>query len=848
MPPAGFDPDHPDYWQERILFALVFSGVFLAPWVLVPTLILISSHGHWLLFAVDLSAYFSGVAMLLFPSIPYMIRATWSSLILYSVGVAVIWSFGPYLGVKAWLFAFAVTAGVLLGRTGAFGALALNGLTFVVVGFMGRAGMWNVFPKVESPVDHWTVVTVNFMLLNVFTVVCISEIVRGLKVSQQRTRESARTLAQDRRELIASKRQLETEVEERKSAEQAARRNEQMYRDLLKAIPDAVVVYDAVGRATYVNDAFVRTYGWGLKDLLGRRIDFVPPEEAEKTARAWNRQTADGPAPLETRRLTKSGELLDVDVKGSNIMGPGGEFAGSIVVHRNVTARKRAERALKQNERRLQAILESNPDPVVVYDNQGCTTYLNPAFTLVFGWTMQDVGGKRLPFVPPGQEGLVQEKIEEMYRDGNPVSFETTRLTRQGREVEVFISAATIKDPDGTITGMVVTLTDISGIKRLEEQLRQSQKMEAIGTLAGGVAHDFNNLLQAISGYVQLLARRLDPDQTSRRYLDEIDRASERASELVRSLLTFGRKVEPSLSPVSLNSEVAQAVRILERTLPRMITIHTDLDSSLGLINGDSNQIEQVLLNLGANAGDAMAGGGRLTITTRNLDLGPDSTLDGNRPEAGRYVLLRVSDTGQGIDQADLDNIFDPFFTTKEIGKGTGLGLSTAYGIVQNHGGFIACQSRPGQGATFNIYFPRLSGASVPPPEPPSEPEEARGGRETILLVDDEQPILNMGREALAMMGYRILTAERGETALNIYRQRGDEIDLVILDLGMPGMGGARCLEELIRLDPAAKVLIASGYTAAHKVHQVQDYGAAGFIAKPYRLSQLLKTIRQTLD
>jgi PAS domain S-box-containing protein len=849
VPPAAKDQNHPDYWQERILFALVASGVFFAPWVLAPTLVMIASHGHWPLFVVDSLAYCGGVYMLLFPSTPYRIRAGFCSLILYSIGITVIWSFGPYIGMKSWLFAFAVTAALLLGRPGALAALILNALTFLVVGRLGAAGMWEVFPQLEGPVDHWTVVTVNFMLLNVFTVVCISEVVNGLKISRRRAEEAIQGLAAERKELIVSKRLLENEVEERKLAEQSARRNELMYRELLKAIPDAVVVYDADGRVTYVNDAFINTYGWARDDLLGRAIDFVPPEEAAKTANAWDEQLrTNGAGHFSTRRLTKEGEVLDVEARGSNIHDPDGQYAGAIVVHRNVTAQRKAERALKENERRLQAILQASPDPVVVYDNQGCTTYINPAFTQVFGWTMEEVAGRRIPFVPPEEMARVKSILAEMYQHGNPVGFESRRLTKDGEVVDVFIGAATIKNQEGAVTGIVVNLTDIGEVKRLEEQLRQSQKMEAIGTLAGGIAHDFNNLLQAITGYAQLLTPRLDDDQTSQMYLEEIGRAAQRASELVRSLLTFGRKVEPRLVPVDLNEVVTQTIRILERTLPRMIIIHTDLADSLGLISGDPNQIELMLLNLGANAGDAMPEGGQLTISTGNLTVEPDVPAGSEQPSPGEYVWVRVADTGQGIDPRDQENIFDPFFTTKEIGKGTGLGLSTAYGIVHKHGGFITCESQLGQGTVFNIFFPHLTEGANRAVLALAENGEAPGGDETILLVDDESTILTMGREALSEHGYGVLAAERGEEALEIYREQGQEISLVVLDLGMPGMGGDKCLEELLKIDPELKVLIASGYTAASQVRAVRETGAAGFIAKPYRLKDLLKLVRKILD
>jgi PAS domain S-box-containing protein len=383
---------------------------------------------------------------------------------------------------------------------------------------------------------------------------------------------------------------------------------------------------------------------------------------------------------------------------------------------------------------------------------------------------------------------------------------------------------------------------------QLEAQLRQAQKMEAIGTLAGGIAHDFNNILGVIMGFAELAQERTAEGQGNAKELEHVLAATERARRLVRQILTFGRKVDADQRPLDLNLAVIHVLDILRSTLPRMIAIETALAEDLDMVNADPVQMDQVLINLATNSADAMPEGGRLVFETKNVVLDVDYVRLHPELSPGAYVLLMVSDTGCGMDARTMEQIFNPFFTTKDVGKGTGLGLSMVYGIVTGHGGGIHCHSEPGLGTTFKIYLPaRREGAQAPAQEAPAQTQVA-GGQERILLVDDEAALRELGAETLAEMGYEVLKAGSGEEALETYRARGGELDLVVLDLGMPGMGGQRCLEAILALNPQARVLIASGYTAAGQVEASLQAGAAGFVAKPYRRLDLLMTVRKVLD
>ncbi|HDQ40540.1 MAG TPA: response regulator [Desulfonatronum sp.] len=384
-----------------------------------------------------------------------------------------------------------------------------------------------------------------------------------------------------------------------------------------------------------------------------------------------------------------------------------------------------------------------------------------------------------------------------------------------------------------------------------EKKLARIQKLESIGILAGGVAHDFNNLLHAMRGNIELLAgsASLDPQGTTR--LQSVIRSMDRAAQLVQQLLLFSRKAEFRRVRVDVNQEVKDVARMLERSIPRMINLAMRLDPTLYPVPGNPVQIEQILLNLANNAVDAMPKGGRLEVKTCNVVLDEDFVRLNPGSTPGRHVLLTVTDTGSGMDKDVLDHVFDPFFTTKEVGKGTGLGLASVYGIVKAHDGFIQCSSEPGKGTTFKVFLPAMKQEDVG--EMDSQPEASfqggsQGGSETILVVDDEPEIRELTREALESLGYAVKEAVNGEEALRGYKEYGQSIDLVLLDMNMPGMGGHECLHELLRINPSVKVVIASGYTANGHGKGTLTSGAKGFISKPYRLRELAVMVRRVLD
>jgi len=503
--------------------------------------------------------------------------------------------------------------------------------------------------------------------------------------------------------------------------------------------------------------------------------------------------------------------------------------------------------ALRESEQRYRALFDKSRDAIYVTSRDGRFIDINQSALDLFGYTRKEMLelDVRKIYAKPDGRNLFQQEIE---KGGAVRDYEIKFCKKDGTEIDCLNTSTVRRTDDGIIIGYQGITRDVTEKKRLEAQLQQAQKMEAVGTLAGGIAHDFNNVLQAISGYVQLLLMKKEKKDPDIRYLNQIDRSAQRAAELTKQLLIFSKKIKSKLRPVDLNQEVIQVHGLLQRIIPKMIAVELDLAEDIKIINADPMQLEQIMMNLGINAKDAMPDGGKLDFETKNiiLDEGYCKVHTGAVP--GEYVLLAISDTGHGMDKEIVEHIFEPFFTTKEIGKGTGLGLAMVYGIVKSHNGYIVCYSEPDFGTVFKIYFPVLEEANVEQPVESEKVAEIRGGHETILLVDDEESLLALGQDMLREHGYTIITAESGERAIEIYKREKGRIDLVILDIGMPGMGGYKCLQELLKINPEIKVIIASSYTDSYNIKEVLEHGAAGFINKPYRLTDMLDNLRKLLD
>lgn len=513
---------------------------------------------------------------------------------------------------------------------------------------------------------------------------------------------------------------------------------------------------------------------------------------------------------------------------------------------------------LTKSELKYRSIFDNAVEGVFQSDFRGRFDNVNNSFAAILGYASPEEVKAEITNIGEQVYAFQEDRdnfLKLLLSHDLVTGFECQVKRKDGSLGWISLSARATRDESGRIQIIDGYCVDITARKdaeettcKLEEQLQQSQKMEALGSLSGGIAHDFNNLLHVISGYVQLLQLHKKEDDADHKYLAEMNKASQRASDLIQRLLTFSRKMKVQPIRLDLNQAIGATCKMLERTIPKMINIDLQLASDLHQLKADPVQIEQVLINLVTNAVHAMDDRGQLIIRTENFHADSDFHNRYLEIESGDYVRLSVSDNGQGMDDVTRQRIFEPFFTTKKVGKGTGLGLATVYGIVKGHLGHISCYSELNEGTTFNIYLPVSPSEDIGIEEEQEKTNLALAGRGTILLVDDENSILDIGEEMLSHHGYTVMRAESGEQALQIFRERRKEIDLVIMDLGMPGMGGEPCLQQLKAIAPEIKVIVASGY-AGHKIAKTPEtFGAVGFLSKPYSLNLLLLEVQRLLS
>jgi two-component system cell cycle sensor histidine kinase/response regulator CckA len=651
---------------------------------------------------------------------------------------------------------------------------------------------------------------------------------------EKRCVEISSTVIKDSANNLKTVAQL-LDITERKQAEE-------LFRTLFDRSPVGLfIIQDR--NFQLINPQFLELTGYKEDEFLGKdSLAFILPEDRyivrENTIKMLKGKLL---FPFELRVINKTGETRWIEQTITSI-----QFNGRPAVlgyYVDITERKKAEEELRDSEERLKTILDSIQAGIVCINAETHTIVdVNPAAIEMIGAPKEQIIGHVChKYICPAEKGKcpISDLGQEVDKS------ERTLLTATGAEVPILKTVTPI-----LLSGQAHLLDifiDITEKKKLEAQLQQAQKMEAIGTLAGGIAHDFNNILQAISGYTQILLMEKEASDPDFEKLEAVEKSAQRASDLTKQLLIFSRKVESKLRPIDLKREIEQVSKMLKRTIPKMINIELHLAENLKIINADPAQIEQIMMNLGVNAMDAMPNGGRLIFETENVILDEQYCKTHLGAKPGRYVKLSISDTGHGMDKETIEHIFDPFYTTKETGKGTGLGLAMVYGIVKSHNGYIMCYSEPDEGTIFKIYFPVIE-KETERVESEEEKVHIKGGKETILLVDDEEAIRELGKNILTRFGYTVLMVSDGETALEVYREKKEKISLVILDIIMPGMGGRECLKKLFKMNPKLKVIIASGYSINGSTKEALEAGAKGFIGKPYNINQMLKAVREALD
>jgi PAS domain S-box-containing protein len=729
VPPSLLETDSLAYWRARILFTIIFTGLLIGLFVLLTGIVLTVQQKLWALLAFDVTAWLIGVALLLAPLPRYEIRAAITLFMFYLIGLIIITFFGLLSGGPAWLFAFAVLVGILLGSKAAIIALILNALTLGIFSWLINAGLFGqTFPFFNST-ENMIAAGASFILLNTIAALSVAVLVKGLISAHQKERDLTDTLKKEQTHLLEIKHELESEAVERKQSEEALRKSEEKYRLLAENASDVIWTMDMDLNYTYISPAIEKIQGWSEEEANSLKVDDILT-----------------PRSMEIALKHLDGHLAE----GANT----GNYDGS-------------------------------------------------------------------------------DRFElELYcKDGTTISTE--------------ILASAILGEDGLPVGILGVTRDITERKKLEAQLLQARKMEAIGTLAGGIAHDFNNILSIIVGNTELALNDVPESKPAYQKLKDVHKACLRARDVVKQILAFSRQSHQEKKPVHITPIIEESLQLIRSSIPTTIEIRQNLASESDIVHADATQINQVLINLCTNAAHSMREkGGVLEINSDNLHIDENSYDIYPELIPGRYLRLVVSDTGDGIDPDIVERIFEPYFTTKEVGKGSGMGLAVAHGIVTDHDGLISASSEPGKGSSFQVIFPVVG--MDPKPEI-QETLSLSMGSEHILFVDDEEAIVELTEQILERLGYKVTAMTSSMNALEAFRNDPATFDLVITDQTMPDLTGVELIKELVKIRPEIPIILCTGFSETVDDEKAMEMGIQSFAFKPLSMHDLAGTIRKVL-
>lgn len=641
---------------------------------------------------------------------------------------------------------------------------------------------------------------------------------------------------------------VKQDITERKQAEEKLQASEDRYRSFFEADLTGDFISTPSGRILICNEAFAKIFGFdSVDEVLGHNASELYGNIADRSEFLQLLREKKILKDMRLKMRRRDGNVIHILENVVGEFDENGEliqFKGFII---DETERVQAEEIISRSEERYRTIVNTSSDLIAQISTHGIITSLNPSFERITGWSCDEwIGKKFTELVYPEDVQLTSDYLTNSLKCESSQLFNLRLRTKSGIFINFEINV-TPQILNGQVIGLLASARDTTTREKLEEQVRQVQKMESLGALAGGIAHDFNNLLSIILGHTSIIEKNISDPARLNASVDAITNAVKRGSGLLRQLLMFSRKSEVHFETVQINDVLNEFLKMFLDTFPKIISMNVDLNKKLPLVKADVNQLHQIFLNLCVNARDAMPKGGTLSVRTEVVD----SAIVRKKFRDAKdtpYICVSVTDTGSGMSEAIKQKIFEPFFTTKEKNKGTGLGLAVVYGSVKSHNGFIEVESTVGEGTTFYVYFPALSNGDKVTPVIQDEKTNIAGGNETILVVEDEEMILDIVTNILVSKGYKVMTARDGYEALQVYIEKKNEIDLVISDLGLPKLNGADLLKKLKEINPLIKVIIASGHIEADAQSELQKYENINFMQKPYTVWKVLDHVRRLID
>jgi two-component system cell cycle sensor histidine kinase/response regulator CckA len=669
--------------------------------------------------------------------------------------------------------------------------------------------------------------------------------------------EHVKNLEQTTAELTNANDQLRQEITERKQLEEELKDTNKFLKNILDSSSSiSIVSTDLEQNVLFWNKGAENIFGYKAEEIVGRqKINILYPDEETKEIVNEIRSMIvkdKKNVSKEMKEITSEGRTLWVNLNLTPSFDERGNVMGILGIGEDITERKKMDEVLRKSEEKYRTILESIEEGYFEVDLAGNFTFLNDALCKIFGYARDELlGMNNRQYTTPETARKMYQVFNQINRTGKLAQVMDYEIITKDRSKKILeMSAYLIRDLEGEPIGFRGVVRDVTERKEaekekksLEAQLQYAQKMEALGTLAGGIAHNFNNLLMGIQGNTTLMLLEENSDRPHYENLKKIEKLVDSGSKLTKQLLGYARKGQYEIKPLSVNRVIEETSETFSIT-KKDIAVHRELADNLHVVQADQSQIEQVLWNLYVNAADAMSAGGELFLETGNVT----SRNMKNKPykvKTGNYVLITVRDTGTGMDRKTMEHIFEPFFSTKGLAKGTGLGLASVYGMVKAHGGYIDVESKKGRGTTFNIYLPASEKQILEKKVPQGKIEK---GHETVLLVDDEEMILEVGQALLESLGYTVLVAKGGREALEIYKENRDIIDMIILDMIMPDMGGGETYDHLRAINPEMRILLSSGYSIDGQAKEILERGCDGFIQKPFNMKELSGKIREILD